>query len=391
MKLNLQEVQEQLTAMKLDGWLLYDFQGLNPIARKLLGLQQALLTRRWFCWIPSHGPMTLLCHRIERQGFEQLPASTILFSSWEEMQTGLEHVLQGSKQLAMEYSPQCFIPYISRVDAGTLELVRSLDKTVVSSADLVQYFEARWSQEQLQSHLQASRLLMDVLSATFAQVRDASRNRIPLTEYQLQQSMCQRYREQGLESSSPPIVAVNQNTGNPHYEPCSDASAPIREGDLLLIDFWAKLAKPNAVYADYTWVAFLGESVPAKILRVWDIVLEARDKTLEFVRSKTSQQTAVRGWEVDEVARHVISRAGFGKYFIHRTGHSIGESDHGNGANMDGLETRDERLLIPRTCFSIEPGIYLPDFGIRSELNVYLDKEALLVTGDPIQQEIQRI
>lgn len=391
MTMDLQEVQAQLKAMKLDGWLLYDFQGLNPIARKLLSLQDALLTRRWFCWIPCQGPMTLLCHRIERQGFERLPAPRVLFSSWEEMQAGLERLLQGSRRVAMEYSPQCFIPYVSRVDAGTLELVRNLGKTVVSSADLVQYFEARWSREQLQTHLQASRLLMEVLFETFRQVGEASRNRIPLTEHQLQQSMCQRYRERGLESSSPPIVAVNRNSGNPHYEPRSEASAPIRAGDLLLIDFWAKLSRPHAVYADYTWVAFLGESIPAKIVRVWETVRQARDSTLEFVRAKTGRRTAVRGWEVDDVARQVISRAGFGQYFIHRTGHSIGESDHGNGANMDGLETRDERLLIPRTCFSIEPGIYLPDFGIRSELNVYLGEEELLVTGDPIQQEIRKI
>ena len=391
MTMDLQEVQVQLKAMKMDGWLLYDFQGLNPIARKLLGLQDAMLTRRWFCWIPAQGPMTLLCHSIERQGFEQLPAPSVLFSSWEEMQAGLERLLQGSSRVAMEYSPQCFIPYVSRVDAGTLELVRSLGKTVVSSADLVQYFEARWSREQLQTHLEASRLLMDVLFETFDQVREATGNRIRLTEYELQQSMCQRYRERGLESTSPPIVAVNRNSGNPHYEPSSEGSAPIRPGDLLLIDFWARLSRPEAVYADYTWVAYLGESVPAKIVRVWEVVREARDRTLEFVRSKTGDRTAVRGWEVDGVARQVISRAGFGQYFIHRTGHSIGESDHGNGANMDGLETRDERLLIPRTCFSIEPGIYLPDFGIRSELNVYLGEEELLVTGDPIQQEIRKI
>ena len=307
------------------------------------------------------------------------------------MQAGLERLLKGSRRVAMEYSPHCYIPYVSRVDAGTLELVRSLGTTVVSSADLVQYFEARWSGEQLQTHLQASRLLMEVLFVTFEQVREATGNRSQLNEYELQQSMCQRYRERGLESSSPPIVAVNRNSGNPHYEPRREGSAPIRAGDLLLIDFWAKLSRPHAVYADYTWVAFLGESVPDKVLRVWEVVREARDRTLEFVRARTGRRTGVRGWEVDGVARQVISRGGFGEYFIHRTGHSIGESDHGNGANMDGLETRDERLLIPRTCFSIEPGIYLPDFGIRSELNVYLGEEELLVTGDPIQQEIRRI
>ena len=391
MRLNLEEVQEQLKAMKIDGWLLYDFQGLNPIARKLLGLEKTLLTRRWYCWIPSQGPVTLLCHRIERQGFEQLPARMVLFSSWEEMQTGLDRLLQGSQRLAMEYSPNCFIPYVSRVDAGTVEWVRNLGKTVVSSADLVQYFEARWTEDQLQTHLQASRLLMSVLFEAFEQVREATQTRHPLTEYQVQQSMCQMYRERGLESSSPPIVAVNQNSGNPHYEPHAEVSASIQRGDVLLIDFWAKLSKPHSVYADYTWVAFLGESIPDKVLRVWDVVREARDRTVEFVRSKRNRGTAVRGWEVDQAARQVISQAGFGEFFIHRTGHSIGEQDHGNGANMDGLETKDERLLIPRTCFSVEPGIYLPEFGIRSEVNLYLSEDDLVVTGDPIQQEIRKI
>ena len=391
MRLNLEEVQEQLKAMKIDGWLLYDFQGLNPIARKLLGLQEALLTRRWYCWIPSQGPMTLLCHRIERQGFEQLPARLVLFSSWEEMQSGLDRLLQGSQRLAMEYSPHCFIPYVSRVDAGTVELIRDLGKTVGSSADLVQYFEARWSEDQLRTHLQASRLLMSVLFEAFEQIREATHTRRALTEYQVQQSMCQKYRELGLESSSPPIVAVNQNSGNPHYEPRAGASAAIRRGDLLLIDFWAKLSQPHSVYADYTWVAFLGESIPERVLRVWEVVKEARDRAVEFVRSQRSRGTAVRGWEVDRAARKVISQAGFGEFFIHRTGHSIGEQDHGNGANMDGLETRDERLLIPRTCFSIEPGIYLPEFGIRSEVNLYLGDDDLVITGDPVQQEIRKI
>ncbi len=391
MPLNLEEVQERLKAMKLDGWLLYDFQGLNPIARKLLGLQETLLTRRWYCWIPAQGPMTLLCHRIERQGFEPLPARRVLFSSWEEMQAGLDRLLQGSLRLAMEYSPHCSIPYVSRVDAGTVEMLRDMGKTVVSSADLVQYFEARWSEDQLQTHLQASRLLMNVLFETLEQVREATQTHRPLTEYQVQQSMRQKYRERGLESSSPPIVAVNRNSGNPHYEPRAGASASIQRGDLLLIDFWAKLSRPHSVYADYTWVAFLGESIPEKVLRVWEVVKEARDRTVEFVRSQRGRGAAVRGWEVDQAARQVISRAGFGEFFIHRTGHSIGEQDHGNGANMDDLETRDERFLIPRTCFSIEPGIYLPEFGIRSEVNLYLGEDDLVITGDPVQQEIRKI
>jgi len=391
MRLRISEVQEQLKAMRIDGWLLYDFQGLNPIAQTLLGLRGTMLTRRWFFWIPQQGEAHILCHRIEKQGFEKLSAQVTHFSSWQEMEVGLEKLLQESLRVAMEYSPHCLIPYVSRVDAGTLEMVRHLGKQVLSSADLVQYFEARWSQDQLETHLQASKLMMKVLFEVLTEVSQATKNHQSLTEYQVQQSMLQRYHEQGLQSASPPIVAVNQNSSNPHYEPSSEKSSSISRGDVLLIDFWAKLFKPHSVYADYTWVAFLGEMVPEKVLRVWEVVRKARERAVEFVQSKYTAGTTVRGWEVDRATRQIISQAGFGKFFIHRTGHSIGEKDHGNGTNMDNLETKDERVLIPKTCFSIEPGIYLPDFGIRSELNVYLGERDILVTGDPIQQEIEKI
>jgi len=391
MRLSIKEVQEQLKATRIDGWLLYDFQGLNPIARKLLGLKEAMLTRRWFFWIPQRGEAQILCHRIEQQGFEKLPAQVTHFSSWQEMEVGLEKLLQKSLRVAMEYSPHCLIPYVSRVDAGTLEMVRHLGKQVLSSADLVQYFEARWSQDQLETHLQASKLMMRVLFEVLTEVSQATKNHQPLTEYQVQQSMLQKYHEQGLQSDSPPIVAVNQNSSTPHYEPSLEKSSSISRGDVLLIDFWAKLFKSDSVYADYTWVAFLGDMVPESVLRVWEVVREARERAVDFVQSKYTAGTVVRGWEVDRATRQVISQAGFGEFFIHRTGHSIGEKDHGNGANMDNLETKDERVLIPKTCFSIEPGVYLPDFGIRSELNIYLGERDILVTGDPIQQEIEKI
>jgi len=391
MRLRISEVQEQLKAMRIDGWLLYDFQGLNPIAQTLLGLRGTMLTRRWFFWIPQQGEAHILCHRIEKQGFEKLSAQVTHFSSWQEMEVGLEKLLQESLRVAMEYSPHCLIPYVSRVDAGTLEMVRHLGKQVLSSADLVQYFEARWSQDQLETHLQASKLMMRVLFEVLTEVSQATKNHQPLTEYQVQQSMLQKYHEQGLQSDSPPIVAVNQNSSTPHYEPSLEKSSSISRGDVLLIDFWAKLFKSDSVYADYTWVAFLGDMVPESVLRVWEVVREARERAVDFVQSKYTAGTVVRGWEVDRATRQVISQAGFGEFFIHRTGHSIGEKDHGNGANMDNLETKDERVLIPKTCFSIEPGVYLPDFGIRSELNIYLGERDILVTGDPIQQEIEKI
>lgn len=383
-------VQEQLARMGLDGWLLYDFQGLNPIARKLVGSRGNLLTRRWFYWIPQKGSPAILCHQIERNGFQCLEGHLRPFKSWHEMIQTLKETLQGFNTVAMEYSPNCSIPYVSRVDAGTLELVRSLGIRVVSSADLVQFFEASWSQAQFQMHLEASQLLMKTIAETFEEVRSRLRTGRSLTEYELQQFMLSKYAERNLYTFSPPIVAVNQNSGNPHYEPSQQNSSLIGKGDFLLIDFWAKLDRPESVYADYTWVACLGEVVPQRYLAIWETVKGARDAAIAFVKSHYPDDP-VQGWQVDMVARDLIEQKGYGEFFIHRTGHSIGEEDHGNGANMDSLETKDERLLLPHTCFSIEPGIYLPDFGIRSEVNVYLDEAKAVITGEPVQQEIMRL
>jgi len=391
MNLKIKEIQEQIKAMGIDGWLLYDFQGLNPLAKKLLGIQKAMLTRRWYCWIPANGSPTVLCHHIERQGFEQLSVEIACFSSWREMEVGLSNLLNKSQRLAMEYSPNCFIPYVSKVDAGTVEMVRNLGKEIVSSADLIQYFEARWSEDQLRTHMLASQKLMQLFFEILEQISQTTKNNLFLTEYQVQQTMWKKFQHLGLQSSSPPIVAVNQNSNNPHYEPSMESSAEIKRGDFLLIDFWAKLLQSHSVYADYTWVVFLGDKIPNQILNVWKIVKQARDSAIQFVEHRHTTGTSTKGWEVDQVARKVISKAGFGGAFLHRTGHSIGENDHGNGANMDSLETKDERVLIPHTGFSIEPGIYLPEFGIRSEINIYLGNNDLRVTGEPIQQEILKI
>jgi Xaa-Pro aminopeptidase len=276
------------------------------------------------------------------------------------------------------------------VDAGTVEAVESLGKKVTSSADLVQYFQSRWSQQQFQMHLEASRLLMRILFETFQSVGDAVRQGTRLTEYAAQQSMLEKFRRSGLITFSPPIVAVNQNSGNPHYEPSETSSQEIRRDDLLLVDLWGKLDKPESVYADYTWMAYLGNTIPEKIANVWQVVSGARDAGVAFVKANYPSKK-IQGWQVDNVARSYIAERGFGDFFIHRTGHNIGEDDHGTGANMDSLETKDERHLIANTCFSIEPGIYLPEFGIRSEVNIYLEKNAVVVTGDPIQAEIHRI
>ena len=383
-------VQNQLAKMGLAGWLLYDFQGINPIARKLVGIRGSLLTRRWFYWIPQFGTPAIVCHRIEQHGFQSLEGRLYPYKSWDEMIQTLKEVLRGATTIAMEYSPNGLIPYVSRVDAGTMEMARSLGVQVVSSADLVQYFEARWSQAQFQMHLEASRCLMEVLAETFERVRSSLSIGHGISEYDLQQFMLERYGNRGLCSFSPPIVAVNQNSGNPHYEPTRENSSPIRKGDLLLIDFCAKLSLPEAVYADYTWVAYLGELIPDRYLNVWEAVKGARDAASAFVKS-CYPTVPLQGWQVDNVAREFIKQRGYGDFFIHRTGHNIGENDHGNGANLDNLETKDERLLLAHTCFSIEPGIYLPEFGIRSEINVYLDDVKVVITGEPVQQEVLRI
>lgn len=388
--LNIAEVQEKLAEMKVEGWLLYDFQGLNPIAKKLAGLQGNLLTRRWFCWIPRTGTPVFLVHQIEKQAFSTMETPFVTFKSWDEMTGRLAEILGAARQICMEFSPRCAIPYVSRVDAGTLELIQGLGKQISSSANLVQYFEACWSRAQLEMHLEASRLLMQTLFETFEKIRGDLRAQNRLTEYSVQQFMMERFEAKGLATFFAPIIAVNAHSGNPHYEPSRESSTPVRAGDFLLIDWWARMNQPDSVYADYTWVTYLGEAIPEKYIRIWEIVKGARDGALQFIRGNFGQRP-VMGWEADRAAREIIQAAGYGDYFIHRTGHNIGEQDHGNGANLDDLETHDERELIPRTCFSIEPGIYLEEFGVRSEINVYLDKETLIVTGDPVQQEIYRI
>jgi Xaa-Pro dipeptidase len=389
--MNIPEVQNQLNQAGIEGWLLYDFQGTNPVARKLLGITGQLITRRWYYWIPKTGDPLAFCHQIERQAFTPLGVRVDTFRSWQEMVSGLKLHLAGSQTIAMEYSPFCAIPYVSRVDAGTIELVKSLGKEVVSSANLVQYFEARWNTEQFQMHQEASRRLMKIFLETLQGIRHALQGSELISEYSVQQKMLVRYQENGLKTSAPPIVAVNQNSANPHYEPSREGSAPIRSGDFLLVDFWAKLAEKNSVYADYTWVANLGEFIPEPVKNIWDIVKGARDAAIDYVKTHYPKMPNLQGWQIDTISRDYITQRGYGEFFVHRTGHNIGEEDHGNGANMDSLETKDERLLIPNTCFSIEPGIYLEDFGIRSEVNVYLDREQPVVTGDPIQSEILRI
>jgi Xaa-Pro dipeptidase len=385
---DIKAIQAELKATKIDGWLFYDHHHRDSIASRILGLdEKGMATRRWFYFIPSRGLPRKLVHRIESGALDSLDGRKNVYSSWEELHKNLRKLLSGNRTIAMQYSPDNNIPYIGLVDAGTVELVRKIKKKVVTSADLVQKFEASWTPEQLESHLEAGKIVDRITRAAFERAAAFVREGRPLTEFELQQWIVEQFRANGLTTAEPPAAAVQPNNGNPHYEPTAGASRPIRAGDLLLLDIWAKSNRPGSVYYDITWIGYLGKRVPDSYAKIFRIVREARDRAIEFVRESVASGRAIHGWEVDHVARETIRKAGYAKYFVHRTGHSIGQDVHGNGANMDGLETRDDRKIVPRTCFSIEPGIYLPEFGMRSEVNVYVSEGEARVTG-AIQQEI---
>ena len=385
---DIKAIQAGLRASKIDGWLFYDHHHRDPIASHILGLDgNGMATRRWFYFIPSRGEPRKLVHRIEAGALEPLPGRKNVYSGWQELQNGLRKLLTGSRTIAMQYSPENNIPYIGLVDAGTVELVRKLKKKVVTSADLVQTFEAAWTPQQLESHLEAGKIIDRITRAAFETAAGSVRDGNPLTEFELQQWILAQFRANGITTAEPPVAAVQPNNGNPHYEPKQGASRPIRAGDLLLLDVWGKFAKPGSVYYDITWVGYLGARVPDAYSKIFGIVRQARDRAIAFVKESVAKGRAIHGWEVDRVAREAIRKAGYAKNFVHRTGHSIGQEVHGNGANMDGLETRDDRNVVPHTCFSIEPGIYLAEFGIRSEVNVYVGEHDARVTG-AIQEEV---
>jgi Xaa-Pro dipeptidase len=374
-------IQKALNEQKLDGWLFYDILHRDAIAYRVLGLDHAMAKRRWFYMIPAKGAPRKLVHRIEAAALDSLPGEKMVYAAAEELEKNLKKLVGHAKKVAMQYSPKNLIPYISLVDAGTVELIRAQGCKVVSSADLVQQFEAAWTPEQLESHRVAGRTIDRITQSAFVEAARRVRAREAFTEYDLQQWMLGQFRASGVTSDSPPIVAVGPHAGDPHYEPKERGSAPVRKGDLLLLDVWGKTLAPNSVYYDITWTGYLGGKVPEKYAKIFRIVRDARDAAVAFVRDNVKAGRAIEGWQVDRAAREVIRKAGFAKYFVHRTGHNIGQEVHGTGANMDGLETHDVRRVIPRTCFSIEPGIYLPEFGVRSEVNVYVDERSADVTG----------
>lgn len=388
------EIQRALRQQEgLEGWLFYDFRGSDPLGYRVLLLDPTMhVTRRWYYWIPAEGTPQKLVHRIEPHVLDALPGHAHAYVSWDQQRQLLERLLSASRRIAMQYSPMNAVPYVSRVDAGTMELVRSFGVEVVSSGDLIQLFEARWTDRQLESHQYAASALRRIVDEAFGHVAEILSKGLNLTEYGLQQFILSRIREAGMVTSSPPIAAVNAHSADPHYAPPAAGSATITRDDLVLIDLWAKQPAAGSVYADITWTAYAGSTVPEKHRTVFSIVRQGRDAALNFVRTQMLAGQRPFGYEVDSACRLVIQAAGYGAQFVHRTGHSIGEEVHGNGANIDGLETQDTRRLMPHTCFSIEPGIYLPgEFGIRSELDVFLTERDALVFGLPLQSDLSAL
>ena len=385
--MNLENIQREIRHQKLDGWLFFDHHQRDPLAYRVLGIPPASPTRRWYYMIPAQGQPLGLVHRIERGVLGALPGERIPYSRWTEQVDGLRRLTAGLRRVAMQYSPLCAIPYVALVDAGTVELVRSLGVEVATSAELIQAFEARWTPEALESHLEAGRRVDRVRAQAFALIHERTRNRAPLQEIDVKRFVLDGFAKAGMVTDHGPIVGVNANAANPHYEPTEETTAPIRAGDWVLLDMWAKLDRPGATYYDITWTAFCGDNPPEEMRKVFAIVTAARDAGIERVRSAIAAGYPLCGFEVDDTVRAVIEAAGYGPSFTHRTGHSIGEEVHGSGANMDNLETHDERRVAPWTCFSIEPGVYLENFGVRSEINMFVGDGEARVTGE-IQREM---
>jgi Xaa-Pro dipeptidase len=386
---DLAAVQSALRQFGVDGWLLAEFRGSNVLARRVLGLDDKNFTsRRLFYWIPSEGPPRKLVHRIESGVLDALPGEKTVFLRWQELEAGLKSLVAGAKLVAMEYSPRNGNPYVAKVDAGTVELIRSFGVEVVSSGDLVQLFEAVWDDDQWQMHRQAEAVTTSAYDLAWAFIAAQTQDGGTTSECAVAQVIRDHFRVHGAITDHGPIVGAGPHSGDPHYEPDPAHDTPIRQGDFVLIDLWAKMDRPRSVYSDLTRVGYVGTTVPAQYETVFKIVTDARDAAIAVVQAAFAAGRPLHGWEVDDAARRVIARAGHGPAFCHRTGHNIGQEVHGNGAHMDNLETHEERLVLPRTCFSIEPGIYGPEFGARSEIDVYIGADgAVYVTGG-LQQRV---
>jgi Xaa-Pro aminopeptidase len=383
-------VQRALQDFGIDGWLLYDFRGSNRLACRLLQIaEEAVGSRRWFYLIPAEGSPKKLVHRIESGMLDHLPGEKTVYLRWQELEAGVAELVAGLSRVAMEYAPRAGNPYVARVDAGTVELVREQQVTVVSSGDLVQLFEATWDDDQWRMHQDVSVHTNSAFDVAWRSIAEGVRAQGGIEEADVRAHIMAHFHAHEMTTYHPPIVARGPHSGLPHYETGTGEETVIREGDLVLIDLWAKFNRPRAVYSDLTRVGYVGETVPERFAKIFRIVADARDAGIASVREAFARRRPITGADVDDATRAVIEDAGYGRFFTHRTGHSIGQETHGNGANIDNLETRDDRRLLPATCFSIEPGIYLPEFGIRSEVNVFVDRaEIVHVTGGEMQTEI---
>ncbi len=390
-KKQIARIQTALRELQIPAWLFYDFRKLDPIACNILKFDpDHHATRRWFYLVPAEGEPAKLVHRIESSMLDHLPGPKHVYLRWSELHSQLRTILQNTASVAMQYSELNAIPYLSRVDAGTVELVRSCGPSVLSSADLIQHFEAVLDSRQLKLHRESSQQITSIVRKAYEFAEAEIRGSGLTSEYSVQQFIMERLAEADLVTDSPPIVAVNQNSADPHYQPNSEISEKITRGDFLLIDLWAKSTAGSSVYADITWNAYFGETPPERIVQVFDLVRQARDRGVEFLREQLALDLVPQGWEVDDAVREVIRAGGFGDSFIHRTGHNLGVEPHGNGVNFDNLETHDERGVIPGLLCTIEPGIYLDQFGVRSEINVSISKGEVEVTTTP-QNRIVRL
>jgi Xaa-Pro aminopeptidase len=388
--MNLSAIQSALRERNIDAWLFYDHHRRDPIAYRVLGLPDNLMvTRRWYYLVPAEGEPTKLVHKIEAGHLDSLPGTKKRYSAWQELFQGLKTILANHRDIAMQYSPNNIVFTVSLVDAGTIDMIRGMGKNVVSAADLIALFEATLSDEQIKTHFAARDLIDPITKAAFQEIGRRVRNG-GTTEHEMQQWIMEAFARDGLITDDPPIVAANANSGNPHYEPSADHPVRLREGDFVLLDIWAKQNKPGAAYYDITWTGVIGKAPSDRQRQVFEVVRNGRNAGVEKVKNAIAAGQPICGWEVDRVTRDRIEQAGFGEYFIHRTGHSIGTEVHSNGANMDDLEIHDERRILPNTLFSIEPGVYLPEFGVRSEVNVLVRPKGAEVTGK-IQDEIVTI
>lgn len=385
--MELKKIQDSLRQAGADCWLFYDHHHRDPIAYRVLGLSETMMvTRRWFYVIPAQGEPARLVHRIESHHLDPLPGSKSEYSSWQELHENLRKLVAPYKKVVMQYSANNQIPYISLVDGGMLELIRSFGKEIVSSANLVSQFEAVLTDEQISSHFEAAKKLDTIREAAFKEIGRRVRNG-GCNEYDIQKFIMEAYDREGVETEDAPNCSVNENSGDPHYEPTAERHKNIREGDFVLIDMWGRMKRPHSVYYDITWTGFVGKVPSDRQREVFEIVRDARNVGIEKVKSAFKSGEKICGWQVDEAVREFINGKGYGKYFVHRTGHSITNAIHGNGANLDNLETKDDRQILPNTCFSVEPGIYLPEFGVRSEVDMMTRPNSAEVTGK-IQTEL---